>query len=138
MLYFHDFELNLKLNPNFLCPTPFYKKIDWRPQFWDLENQEPCLIHISSAVFLNRCAATHKCAVSFFQVCRHSWILLFLSKNKNILVGICNTKLCFLNFQMQVCRQIYFWCLVCRELKKVENHCSSTSLNWFMDTINQY
>ena len=53
---------------------------------------------LSNSVFLNRCAAAHLCAVSYFQVCRQFFCPYSsypFDENKDILFAICDIKLFF-------------------------------------------
>ncbi len=71
------------------------------------------------AVFLNRCAAAHLCAVSSSQVCRQIFFPYFAYSffKKS---SFCQIYEVFLGIRAP---PIFFLTLVCRELKKVENHC---------------
>ncbi len=67
-------------------------------------------------VFLNRCAAAHLCAVSSFQVCRKTFFPYFFWGKNHLFVY-------FRLFLVWSVPPNFFLTLVCRELKKVENHC---------------
>ncbi len=64
-------------------------------------------------VFLNRCAAMHKCAVKFFTVCRQ----IVKCQRKHVKQAI------FSSFWSLFTLRCVFSKLVCRKLKKVDNYC---------------
>jgi len=86
-----------------------------------------CLLLLSTSAFLNRCA------LRSFHVCHQTFLVLTFTTvlwKKEILAAISKINYlsmsCLKKFDVSVPPN-FFWCYVCRKLKKVENHWSTYS-----------
>jgi len=104
------------------------------------------LIIDTRAVFLNQFVAAHKCAVRSVHVCRKTFFgphfYYSFVENEEILVAISKIKLFFRSYSKNICNKcaakFFFWCLVCRQVKKVENHCTRGFFRSVWRTANKF